>query len=110
MAFDDGSVMERLGNDQPLITAVIASFTQRAPEILQDLEAALLAQDAERAARHLHSLLGSSAAVSANGVNALVSSMGQWLRAGDPAQVRRMLPQLAHKLESFALAAAAAGF
>ena len=30
--FDSVSVMERLGGDKPLIFAVIASFTQRAPE------------------------------------------------------------------------------
>ena len=108
--FDSGSVMDRLGNDQPLISAVIASFTQRAPEILQELDAALLAQDAERAARHLHSLLGSSASVSANSVNALVSRMGQWLKAGDMAHVQQALPQLARRLEDFARATAAAGF
>ena len=109
-AFDSTSVMERLGGDQPLIMAVIASFTQRAPDILQDLQAALVAQDAESAARHLHSLLGSSAAVSASSVNTLVFSMAQWLKGGDEAHVQQALPLLARKLQTFARAATAAGF
>ena len=109
-AFDSTSVMERLGGDQPLITAVIASFTQRTPEILQDLQAALQIQDAECAARQLHSLLGASAAVSANAVNALVRSMEQWLKLGDGTRVQQALPGLARKLEAFARAAARAGF
>ena len=109
-AFDSTSVMERLGGDQPLIMAVIASFTQRAPGILQDLQAALVAQDAESAARHLHSLLGSSATVSASSVNTLVFSMAQWLKGGDEAHVQQALPLLARKLQTFARAATAAGF
>ena len=110
VAFDSASVMERLGGDQPLITAVIASFTQRTPEILQDLQDALQLQDQEQAARQLHSLLGSSAAVSANSVNALVLTMEQWLKLGDGTRVQQALPGLARKLEAFARAAARAGF
>lgn len=110
LAFDSASVMERLGDDRPLITSVIASFTQRAPSILQDLQAALLAQDTESAARHLHSLLGSSAAVSASSVHTLVVSLSQWLKGGDAARVQQALPLLARKLQTFAQAATAAGF
>ena len=109
-AFDSASVMGRLGGDQPLIVAVIASFTQRAPSILQDLQTALVAQDTESAARHLHSLLGSSAAVSATSVHTLVVSMSQWLRGGHKARVQQALPLLARKLQTFAQAATAAGF
>ena len=110
LAFDSGAVMERLGGDQPLIAAVIASFTQHAPGMLQDLQAALVAQDAESAARHLHSLLGSSATVSATSVHTLVVSMSQWLKGGHKARVQQALPLLARKLQTFARAATAAGF
>ena len=110
LAFDSSAVMERLGGDQPLIAAVIASFTQHAPSMLQDLQAALVAQDAESAARHLHSLLGSSATVSATSVHALVVSMSQWLKNGHKARVQQALPLLARKLQTFARAATAAGF
>ena len=110
LAFDSASVRERLGDDRPLIASVIASFTQRAPSILQDLQAALVAQDAESAARHLHSLLGSSAAVSATSVHTLVVSLSQWLKGGDVARVQQALPLLARKLQTFAQAATVAGF
>ena len=109
-AFDRASVMDRLGDDLPLIAAVITSFTQRAPEILQDLETALLAQDETLAARQLHSLLGASAAVSASHINKLVFSMEQRLKAGELTNVRQMLPLLARKFDAFALAVTRAGF
>ena len=93
-AHDRPAALNRLGGDVDLLDAVVASFKAQMPVILAELENALQTGDNELLARHLHSLLGSSAAVSATQIHALLIELNESIGQGNVDHVRRSIPAL----------------
>ncbi|GAB3471105.1 hypothetical protein GCM10011496_29170 [Polaromonas eurypsychrophila] len=102
--FDRDSMLARLGGDEALLDAVVRSFVDRVPVAVEELEQALQAQDADLVFRHLHSMLGSSAAVAAAEVQSALLVMNRCAEQGGLAGVRQRLPDLQDKLARFVAA------
>lgn len=103
--FDREAALQRLGGDTDLLDKVVSSFLDNTPTVLADLLQALDAPDQDAVYRHAHTLLGSSAAVAASAMEALLASMNQQAKLGNLAQVQHALPQLADAFACFVKAA-----
>jgi signal transduction histidine kinase/HPt (histidine-containing phosphotransfer) domain-containing protein len=99
--FDRAGALARLGGDETLLDAVVQSFVGRVPEALRDLEQALQAGDGELVKRHLHSLIGAAAAVSADQAHATLVQMHGLAGLGDLAGMLLIVSDLQHKLVRF---------
>ena len=106
--FDVALALDRLGGDASLLLLVLQSFKDRIPLVIHEIEAALRDNAITLLQGQLHSLLGSSGAVSASQLQQRVEAMSQCLNQGDMASLRQQLPQLKLDLQRFLLAADAA--
>lgn len=101
---DRPQALGRLGGDAELLDVVLASFKVQMPVILADLENALQTGDNNLLARHLHSLLGSSSAVSATQIHALLVELNESIAQGNVYLVRHSIPALKHYFALFVTA------
>lgn len=99
--FDRVGALDRLGGDEALLGVVIDSFVSRFPEVIRDMGHALQAGEAEQVSRHLHSLIGSSAAVAAVQVHLCLVDMHHLAEQGDLAGVDRAISGLQKKMTRF---------
>ena len=99
--FDRVAALSRLGGDAALLDAVVQSFVGRAPVAMRELEQALQATDVEAVMRHLHSLIGACAAVSADQAHATLRLMHELAGQGDLAGVRHRIFDLQDALTRF---------
>ena len=99
--FDREEALARLGGDDALLNAVVQSFISHLPALLQDLQLALDGSETEQLARHLHSLLGSSAAVGAVQVHATLVEMSNYEEQRNLKQIRQKMPDLQDQLARF---------
>lgn len=63
--FDRDALSGRFDHDQELIELVLDSFFQEIPELIQDLSAAIIQEDADAVKAAAHSIKGSAANVNA---------------------------------------------
>ena len=104
--FDRDGALARLGGDDALLDAVVHSFISRLPIVIRELQQSLDDDETELLARHLHSLLGSSAAVAAIQVHAILVEMSSYAEQSDLQQVRQKMPELQIQLARFVSACA----
>lgn len=69
--------------DRAFVARMVRSFADRAPGLLAELDAALAAGDAERAAHGVHALKGAASNVGADAVARLCAELEQRAREGD---------------------------
>ena len=101
LVFDRESALKRLGGDADLLNAVLASFLEQMPIIMRELDNALEKNATEETARHLHSLLGSSASVAATQIHELLIGMNEAMAQDDTAYVKRNMSVLQSYLALF---------
>jgi signal transduction histidine kinase/DNA-binding NarL/FixJ family response regulator len=100
-AFDRALALSRLGDDEELLRAVVASFGSHAPAGRAELERARAAGDADAAHRQLHSMIGSAAAVAATALHQQLLRMDTQVRGGELKAARGQLAALRGALEQF---------
>lgn len=106
--FDRQGALVRLGGDDALLNAVVQSFVSHLPGVLQELQQSLDEGETEQLARHLHSLLGSSAAVGATQAHATLVEMSKYEEQRNLQQIRQKMPDLRNQLSCFVSAFAVA--
>ncbi len=94
---DYAALLHRCMNKPDFVQRVLAKFVQSTQETLRSLEEALVAGDADTAARNAHSIKGASASVAAEAVRAAAAEMERLIKAGADAAAMTVLPKL--KLE-----------
>ncbi|MBC7376287.1 MAG: PAS-domain containing protein [Burkholderiaceae bacterium] len=100
-AFDRALALSRLGDDEELLRAVVASFVLHAPAGMAELERALAAGDADAAHRQLHSMIGSAAAVAATALHQHLLRMDTQVQGGELGAARGQLAALRTALQQF---------
>ena len=105
--FDRDSALARLGDDESLLDAVVQSFVDRVPVAVHELQKALQAGDSELVTRHLHSLIGAAAAVSADQAHATLVAMHSLAGKGAFQEVQLKISDLQVMLARFVAANAA---
>jgi HPt (histidine-containing phosphotransfer) domain-containing protein len=81
-------------DDEDLARTVVVGFLDDLPRQIEGLRRYLDADDAEGAARQLHTIKGASATVGGESLQAAASEMEKAAMAGDLADVKARLPQL----------------
>jgi signal transduction histidine kinase/CheY-like chemotaxis protein len=99
--FDRVLALSRLGDDEELLRAVVASFVSHAPAAMAELERALAAGDADAAHRQLHSMIGSAAAVAATALHQQMLRMDTQVQGGELDAARGQLAALRSALQQF---------
>lgn len=101
--FDREGALSRLGGDDALLNAVVQSFISHLPAVMQELQQCLDKGETKQLARHLHSLLGSSAAVGALQARATLAEMSKYEEQCDLPKIRQKMPDLQDQLTRFIL-------
>jgi HPt (histidine-containing phosphotransfer) domain-containing protein len=103
--FDRTQAREATGGDDDLLREIIGIFLEDFPRMLEDLERALGAGDADAVRRAAHTLKGSVAVLGATALAAVAKDAEDHARAGDldaarddiarvQAEARRLVPVL----------------
>jgi two-component system sensor histidine kinase/response regulator len=82
-SFDRADLMQRLDDDLELISELVQIFLEDAPQLVEELGAAIARGDAVQVNRSAHSLKGSASNFSAGPVVASASRLEQMGKAGD---------------------------
>ena len=101
LVFDRQKALERMDGDHDLFAQVLDSFIALAPKTVAMVRDALLRGLPAEVHRHLHSLAGSAAMVSADAISKLAREMEQQALDGHTAQVEQGLEALRAALEDF---------
>jgi PAS domain S-box-containing protein len=99
--------LDRMDGDTELFRQVLDSFIALAPKVLERIGAALASGEATELHRHLHSLAGSAAMVSAEVLGKLARELEQQALEGKTTGMARGLEQLRSALDDFLVASAA---
>ena len=99
--FEREAALRRLGNDEELLSMVIASFAAETPRALDILKQALRDGANEVVFRRLHTLSGSSSTVGAAAVHHEARAMEQEAAAGNLPAVAAKLPGLERLVQAF---------
>jgi PAS domain S-box-containing protein len=99
-AFSRSGLLARLMDDEDLARTVAAGFLDDIPRQIEGLSKYLDADDAEGAARQLHTIKGASATVGGELLQAAASEMEKAAKAGDLAEVKARLPELESRFAS----------
>ena len=97
------AALERVDGDTELLAEIMEMFLEDAPPMLQDIQDALDAQDAETCASVSHTLKGCAGNFSADRVHELAARVNAAASDGDIASARPIMPVLRDeyaKLES----------
>lgn len=105
--FAQQKALDRMDGDRQLFGQVLDSFVALAPRTLQQARDALEAGDASTVHRHLHSLAGSAAMVSAEVMSKLARELEQLALEGRTAAVAQGLIALQSAFQDFVAARAA---
>ena len=99
--FDRAGMGERLMEDEELIQAVLGSFLETTPDLIENLNEALAQGDAETAERHAHSMQGSSSSAGAMRVHAVATRIREAAKIGDLDTVKTELPEIQVQFDAF---------
>jgi signal transduction histidine kinase/CheY-like chemotaxis protein len=99
--FDHEGIRQRMMDDDELIQAVLASFLETTPQLIQELATAAEQGDEEGCARHAHSMQGSSSSAGAMRLYAVASKAQKAARAGVLDGVRDCLPEIRARFDEF---------
>ncbi len=94
LVFDRAGLMDRLMGDEVLARAVVDSFLNDAPSLIEALGDCLRAGDASGTIRQAHTIKGASATVGGDALAAVAQEMESAATAGDLDQVRERLRDL----------------
>ena len=93
-AYDRAAALARAAGDAELLAQIVDIYVAETPALLAEVEAALAAEERERAFRAAHTLKGSSANLSAQNASEAARRVELAARAGDFAAAREGLPAL----------------
>ena len=99
--YDRTEALDRLGGDEELLAAVVDSFIEHTAPMLADVMLALDQGDMTTARRHVHSMIGSAAAVGATALHAVLLQMDGHAKSGQAPALRALLPQAQAAVERF---------
>jgi signal transduction histidine kinase/CheY-like chemotaxis protein/HPt (histidine-containing phosphotransfer) domain-containing protein len=98
-AFDQGELMERVGQDAALLAELLTLFRSDASQKVDELRLALERSDAEACARAAHCMKGMVATFSAHRAFAVSRQIEELGRRGDLAPAEPLVAQLEHELQ-----------
>jgi len=81
--FDRAQAMEATGDDEELLKEIIGIFVEDCPRMIEELSAAIDAQDPETARRAAHTLKGSVSVLGARALAAAAKEAEDHARTGD---------------------------
>ena len=105
--FAEQKALDRMDGDVELFRQVLDSFIDLAPRVLEKIGAALERDEATEVHRHLHSLAGSAAMVSAEVLGKLARALEKQALEGHTTGLERGLVELHAAFDDFLHAAAA---
>ena len=103
--FDRGAALEGLGGDEELLEEVLGLFLEDCPRLLDEIRAAVEAEDRSSLQRLTHTLGGVASNFAANEVVRVARAIENASREGRLAEAKEMIPDLEHVLRSFRWAA-----
>ena len=90
--FDEA--LETLGGDRKLFQQILEVMRDEIPELLRNLEQALMVKDAKTAGRHAHTIRGSARAVSALATEQAAGIIEEFAKKEDLQSVEKEMPRL----------------
>jgi signal transduction histidine kinase/FixJ family two-component response regulator len=99
--YDRAEALERMGGDEELLGAVVDSFIEHTAPLLGDVKIALDEGDTATARLHVHSMVGSAAAVGAAALHAVLVLMEEHAKRGSGTDVRALLPEAQSAVTGF---------
>ena len=99
--YDYAGAKERLMDDDEMLQAVLESFLETTPELLQEIQTAADAKDLPSCERHAHSLKGSAATLGAMRLRAIAEKMEHLGKAGNLEAYIAAIPLMLEKFEEF---------
>lgn len=98
-AFDLQEMRQNLMDDDDLVHAILESFLENTPSLLEDLQKALESLNKEECARYSHSIKGVAASVGGKRVYETSALMEQWSGEGRLTEVKDYYPKLLGQFE-----------
>jgi HPt (histidine-containing phosphotransfer) domain-containing protein len=100
-AWDQESLLSRLGNDESLLQELLATFIQQWQVLFGELNNYLQAGEAQRFSRVAHTMKGASANLEAVRIRELCLIMEKMASAGRLEQAGQLLPLLEEQYRQF---------